>query len=364
MSGLGLHEREVRDSLSFPWAEPPQPGHTLEVAPGVLWLRMPLPFGLDHINLYLLRHEHGWVVVDTGLNTPQSREVWETVFSEVFAGAPVLAVIVTHCHYDHSGLLGWLVDRFQCPAYMSFGEYQALFITPPKGDKPDWAFSQFFRRCGLQEEQVKAFRPMLSQMSYAIDAPTSFRRLRENDRLRIGERCWRVVIGSGHSPEHVCMYSEDDQLLIAGDQILPRITSSVCITATEPEANPLGDWLASLRRFRTLSDEVLVLPAHERPFHGLHHRLGQLQQHHDAHLEALVSALENKAQTVAELCPILFPRIRGSFDLLMAMGETLAHINFLRDEGVLTRTLDGEAWRFSLSSSGGRTFVAAEDIHV
>ena len=363
MSGLELHEGQTRDRLSFPWETPPQPGHTREVAPGVLWLRMPLPFALDHINLYLLRHEHGWVVVDTGLNTPQSREVWEAVFTEVFAGAPVLAVIATHFHYDHSGMLGWLVDRFQCPAYMSFAEYQALFVTPPKGDEPNWAFSQFFQRCGLDSDQVASFRPMLSQMAYDTHAPTSFRRLRENDLLKIGERCWRVVIGSGHSPEHVCLYSEDDQLLIAGDQILPRITSSIFVSVTEPEANPLGDWLASLRRFRQLPDAVLVLPAHERPFHGLHHRIGQLQQHHEAHLETLTTVLKTGSQTVAALCPVLFPRLRGSFDLLMAMGETLAHLNFLREEGVLTRTLEDDAWRFGLASSGEQIF-AAEDIHV
>ena len=363
MSDLGLHEGEARARLSFPWETPPQPGHTLEVAPGVLWLRMPLPFALDHINLYLLRHGRGWVVVDTGLNTPQSREVWESVFEDVFDGDPVLAVIATHFHYDHSGLLGWLVDRFQCPAYMSFAEYQSLFVTPPKGDEPNWAFSQFYQRCGLAPEQVAAFRPMLDQMAYDIQAPTSFRRLRENDLLQIGTRRWRVVMGSGHSPEHVCLYSEDDQLLIAGDQILPRITSSVLVSVTEPEANPLGDWLASLRRFRQLSDAVLVLPAHERPFYGLHHRVGQLQQHHDAHLDTLTEVLKAGPQTVAELCPALFPRLRGSFDLLMAMGETLAHINFLREEGVLTRTLAGEAWRFSLSS-GGEQVLATEDIHV
>lgn len=363
MVGLGVHEGQVRDSLSFPWAEPPQPGHTQEVAPGVLWLRMPLPFKLDHINLYLLRHQHGWVVVDTGLNTPQSREVWESVFTDTFRDAPVLAVIATHFHYDHCGLLGWLVDRFQCPAYMSFGEYQSMFVTPPKGDKPNWAFSQFFQRCGLSIEQIDDLQPMLSQMAYDIDAPTSFRRLRDNDLLSIGERRWRIVMGAGHSPEHACLYSEDDQLLIAGDQILPRITSSVCITVTEPEANPLGEWMASLRRFRNLPDSVLVLPAHERPFHGLHHRLSQLQQHHDSHLAALVAALD-RPKTVVELRPVLFPNIRNSFDLLMATGETLAHINFLREEGVLTRVLVDEAWRFSLASDTGQAFVPAEDIHI
>ena len=363
MGGLGVNEGQIRDNLDFPWADAPSPGHTLEVAPGVFWLRMPMPFKLDHINLYLLRHEHGWVVVDTGLNTPQSRQVWEQVFRDTLGGAPVLAVIVTHFHYDHCGLLGWLVDRFQCPAYMSFKEYQAMFVTPPKGDEPNWAFNQFYRRCGLNEAQIDEFRPMLSQMSFDVHAPTSFRRLRDNDLLQIGERRWRVVMGAGHSPEHACLYSEDDQLLLAGDQILPRITSSVTVSVTEPEANPLGEWLASLRRFRSLPDSVLVLPAHERPFHGLHHRLNQLQQHHDGHLEALVAALD-EPKTVAELRPVLFPAIRNSFDLLMATGETLAHLNFLRDEGVLTRVLADEAWRFSHAGDSGQALLHAADIHI
>lgn len=363
MSDYSLHESETQACLRFPWVDPPAPGQVQEVAPGVLWLRMPLPFSLDHINLYLLQHEHGWVIVDTGLNTPQSAAVWEQVFVDVFDNAPVLAVIVTHFHYDHSGMLGWLADRFRCPVYMSQSEYQALYVSVPKSDEPHWAVTRFYQRCGLTEQEVAGFLPVMQENFYTTQAPASFHRLQENDLLKIGGRRWRVVIGSGHSPEHVCLYSEDDQLLIAGDQILPRITSSICVMVTEPEANPLGDWLASLRRFHSLPDSLLVLPAHERPFHGLHHRLGQLQQHHKTHLAALVEAAD-RPRTVAELREVLFPKVRNSFDLLMAIGETLAHINFLRDEGVLTRSLDQEAWRFSLSSHGGQTFVAAEDIHI
>lgn len=363
MSGPGVQEAQLRDSLHYPWADAPSPGHTREVAPGVLWLRMPLPFRLDHINLYLLRHGHGWVVVDTGLNTAQSREVWERVFVETFDGAPILAVIVTHFHYDHSGLAGWLADRFQCPLYMSFGEYQSIFVKPPSPDQPSWEFDQFYRRCGLDQAQIEDFRPMLREMTHEITAPASFRRLRDDDLLRIGERRWRVVMGAGHSPEHACLYSEDDGLLLAGDQVLPRITSSVSVNVTEPEANPLGEWLASLRRFRRLPDTVLVLPAHERPFHGLHHRLNQLQQHHDVHLEALVAAL-TEPRTVLELRPVIFPTVRGSLDLLMATGETLAHLNFLRDEGVLTRTLEGEAWRFSRAGTAGEACPLPEEIHI
>ncbi len=363
MTDLSAAGRESYTELCFPWKTPPAPGQVSEIAAGILWLRMPLPFGLDHINLYLLRHEHGWVVIDTGLNTEQSREVWEHVFLDVLDGDPVLAVICTHFHYDHTGMLGWLVGRFRCPAYMSLGEYQAMFVTPPKGDMPNWAFEQFYRRSGLTQDEVDGFRPVLTQPFYSAEPPYSFRRLSEGSMLRIGGRDWRIVIGSGHSPEHVCLYNSKHQLLIAGDQVLPRITSSVCVGVTEPEANPMGDWLASIRRFRSLPDSVLVLPAHERPFHGLHHRLQQLQKHHDEHFERITTAL-TRPMTTSELRSVLFPRIRNSFDLLMAVGETQAHLNFLLSERILTRELDGEAYRYSLCSAGNQGHFPAEDIHV
>ncbi|WP_150303699.1 MBL fold metallo-hydrolase [Pseudomonas saliphila] len=363
MIDLALGGRESYSELCFPWETPPAPGQVQEVADGILWLRMPLPFGLDHINLYLLKHEHGWVVVDTGLGTDQSKDVWERVFEEALHGEPVLAVICTHFHYDHTGMLGWLVDRFQCPAYMSFGEYQAMFVTPPKGDKPNWAFDQFFQRCGLSSEEIAGFRPVLTQTFYSIEAPSSFRRLSEGSELRIGNRNWRVVMGSGHSPEHACLYNDEDQLLISGDQILPRITSSVCVGVTEPEANPLGDWLESVRRFRSLPDSVLVLPAHERPFHGLHHRLQQLQKHHDDHFDRITAALA-QPMTTSALRPVLFPRIKNSFDLLMAVGETQAHLNFLLNRGLLVRELRGDAYHYSLAGAADQGQFFAEDIHV
>ncbi|MEK0363887.1 MULTISPECIES: MBL fold metallo-hydrolase [unclassified Pseudomonas] len=352
----------LEHELRFPWAEPPAPGEVQEVAEGVLWLRMPLPFGLDHINLYLLRHGDGWVVVDTGLGIPRSREVWERVFVEVMGGLPVLSVICTHCHFDHTGLAAWLTERFRCPLYMTRGEFQAMHVSP-EGSEPGWEFHDFYHRAGLNDEEIAGLMPTIESLRFDAGHPRSYRRLREGTLLKIGTRHWRVVIGAGHSPEHACLLSEDDQLLISGDQVLPRITSSVLVGAGEPCANPLGDWLDSIHRLRAVPDEVLVLPAHERPFFGLHRRLYQLQQHHERHLAELVERIEG-AMTAAELRPLLFPRIKGAFDLLMSLGETLAHIHYLVEKGTLTREQADGTWRFRRTDASSLGLDLPEDIHI
>ncbi|MCW8193208.1 MBL fold metallo-hydrolase [Proteobacteria bacterium 005FR1] len=310
---------------------------------------MPMPLGLDHINLYLLQHGNGWVIVDTGLALDQSRSVWERVFEEVIHNEPVVGIIATHFHFDHSGLLGWLSERFRCPVYMTQGEYQSLFISPSESSEANWEFRQFYQLCGVSDAQISEFYKGLKRGHYQRIYPRSYRRLKEGSVLEIGKRRWRVVVGSGHSPEHACLYCEDDQLFISGDQVLPRISSSVSVVAIEPDANPLADWLASLQHLRKVADEVLVLPAHERPFYGLHKRLEQLERHHRLHLQTVVDALGSKSMTINELRPLLFPKVKDNFDLMLATGETLAHLNFLWDEGVVHRAQQGNCYRYGLA---------------
>lgn len=345
MSDYRAAAEQKHQALSFPWETPPQNGEWQTVAEGVVWLRMPLPFSLDHINLYLLRHADGWVIVDTGLGTKQTRAVWERVFREVMQDAPVKAVIATHFHYDHSGSLGWLSRRFKCPVYMTRGEYNALFVSPASGAEVGWQVSQFYRHSGVPDEQIAGLLSVINDSNYEQDAPDSFNRLVDKQVLRIGDYDWEVVVASGHSPEHACLYSRQANVFISGDQVLPRITSSVCVTVTEPEANPLKDWLDSLHKLRSVSDEVLVLPAHERPFYGLHQRIGQLLEHHHGHLAQLLEEM-SEAKTADELMRFMFPKVRSSFDILLANGETLAHLNFLLGEGRITRRLIGECYRY------------------
>lgn len=354
---------QAPQGMSFPWSSPPENGHWQTVAEGVVWLRMPLPFGLDHINLYLLRHEDGWVVVDTGLGTEQSREVWERVFREVMDGAPVKAVIATHFHHDHAGCLGWLARRFKCPIYMTHGEYHALFISPPKEGEPSWEFSQFYARSGVSESRQQEFLRVVRAGSFEQDIPASYNRLTDGQLIQIGQRNWRIVIGSGHSPEHACLYSADDHLFISGDQVLPGITSSVCVSVTEPEANPLKNWFDSIERLRAVSDEVLVLPAHERPFYGLHCRLNQLAEHHHKHLDAMLGELKDP-KTADDMMAFVFPRARSPFDALLANGETLAHLNFLMSEGRITRHLEGEHFLYQRAGDADEPSARAQVTHI
>lgn len=349
--------------LSFPWEAPPERGDWQTVADGVVWLRMPLPFGLDHINLYLLRHGDGWVIVDTGLGTEQTHEVWERVFVEVMQGEPVKAVIATHFHYDHSGSLGWLAERFKCPVYMTRGEYNALFVKPASGGEMSWQMSQFFENSGMPKDDIAGLMSVMSDASYEQNAPDSYNRLVDNQVLRIGNYDWEVVVASGHSPEHACLYCRQANLFISGDQVLPRITSSVCVNATEPDANPLKEWLESLQRLRAVSDDVLVLPAHERPFYGLHHRLGQLVEHHHGHLDELLAEM-SEAKTADQLMKFMFPKVRSSFDTLLANGEVLAHLNFLLGEGRITRRLIGECYHYQRFAGNGESPVDMQVTHV
>lgn len=330
------------DGLVFPWPEPPAIGDCREVAPGVHWLRMGLPLALDHINLYLLDAGNGWYVLDTGMNTDGSRETWERVMATCLGGRPVIGVIVTHMHPDHVGLAGWLCERFRAPLLMSFGEYFSArcFSTPPK--TLAWSTEAFFRRAGMSDDYIGGFRRRVRGYgSLVAELPGSYRRLRDGDLLPIGSRYWRVVVGSGHSPEHVCLHCEADGLLLAGDQVIAGITSNVSVMAIEPDANPLACWLDSHRRFLQLPADVLVLPAHNLPFRGLHRRLQALIDHHEDHMRALEAACV-QPQSLPELLPVLFRRPLGDNERSMAVGECLAHLHLLMARGRIARDLDGD----------------------
>lgn len=351
MVDLDGNGHALEGGLRYPWPQAQGSGEWREVLDGVWWLRMPLPFRLDHINLYLLRHGDGWVVVDSGMNTAQTREVWERVFAGLFAGQPVLAVICTHYHSDHAGVAAWLAERYRCPIYMTASEYRSLYVTVPAGQASAWDFHDFHAKAGFSDEQVDELYRLIQNGHFRPLHFNSYRRLRDGDRLPIGNRQWRVVIGRGHSPEHACLYAEDGSVLIAGDQVLPRITPTVGVHATEPEADPLRDWLASLDHLRGLPDSVLVLPAHERPFYNLHTRLDQLHAHHQAQLSRMLASCD-EPRSALELMAVLFPRLSGRFDELMALGETLAHANYLMAEGLLVRELHQAHYRYRRGPQG------------
>ncbi len=330
--------------LEYPFSELPAPGEWLQVADGIFWLRMVLPMALDHINLYVVEDDAGWWIVDTGMNVGDTQQHWQQLFDGPMAGKPVIGVIVTHMHPDHLGQAGWLCEKWRAPLYMSFGEYyQARTLADAQvGDTPGWHLVKHFQQAGIDLHKFMKDGQKFSGFSKVITPiPRSFQRLGEGDVLRIGKRDWQVMIGRGHSCEHVCLFSEADRVFISGDQIIPKITSNVSVMPTEPEANPLAEWMSSLQRFMSLPKETLVLPAHNTPFYGVRQRLLDLLDHHEDHLQALEEAcLEPKC--AVELLPVLFSRKLDGSQIMMALGECIAHLHYLFKQGRLTRSLDDE----------------------
>ncbi|MFN3592829.1 MAG: MBL fold metallo-hydrolase [Thermaurantiacus sp.] len=327
----------------------PGPGELVEVASGILWLSMPLPFSLDHINLWVLDGGDHWAVVDTGVATPQVKEHWRALFAGPLAGKPVGRVIVTHYHPDHIGLAGWLARKWKVVPEVTRAEFfLARILTLDVGDHPPEEVIAFYARHGWPEDMLRDLR-CASWGGFARGVhplPQGYRRLREGDRLRIGARQWDIVVGSGHSPEHACLWCPDEAILISGDQVLPRITSNVSVYPTEPEADPLGDWLDSIDHLRALAPHALVLPAHNEPFIGLHARLDQLAADHGRKLDALRAAAARKPLTAWDSFSTLFGRAIGEGERQMATGEALAHLHWLARRGELVAEMDGGVVRF------------------
>jgi glyoxylase-like metal-dependent hydrolase (beta-lactamase superfamily II) len=332
--------------LNYPFgrAASPAPGEAQRVADGVWWLRFPMPMSLDHINLWLLEDGDGWTVVDTCLALPEARELWERHLAGIMAGRPVTRVICTHMHPDHVGLAGWLCERFGCPLWMSRSEsLTCRNLVADTGREAPQVALDFYRRAGYSDEHLAQYRKRIGFFGKAVSPlPDSYRRLEDLETLDIGGRYWQVIVGSGHSPEHVCLYCPALKLLISGDQVLPRITSNVSVFPTEPEGDPLKAWLYSCARLRErLPWDLLVLPAHEAPFSGLHTRLSQLIDGHETDLQKLFDLLATPLRAI-DCFPALFRReIRGG-QLGLATGETLAHLNCLLGRRRIRRTLDDD----------------------
>ncbi|MDP3801256.1 MBL fold metallo-hydrolase [Brevundimonas sp.] len=333
--------RDAR-GLTYPYPAPPASGEAVEVAPGVLWMRLSMPIALNHINVYAVEDGDGWALVDTGLNIPDSRDRWEALLAGPLGGKPVTRVICTHMHPDHIGLAGWLCERLEAPLVMTRLEYvTARMLLADTGQPAPEAGAVHYRAAGWDEAQVETYRREYGQFGRAVSAmPSGYVRMREGDRLGIGGRDWRVVVGEGHSPEHACLWREDDGVVLGGDQILPRISSNVSVWPTEPDADPLGDWLASLERMKTVfPDDVLVLPSHGEPFQGVQNRLDALIRGHLTALRRLERTLREPRRAV-DVFSALFARPVGDGVRGMATGEAIAHLNYLLQRGRVSRTRD------------------------
>jgi len=325
--------------IHYPLPARPRDGETLQLAPGLGWLRMPLPFVLNHINLWLLQDGDGLSIVDTGIDSRKSRGIW----TAALAGRPVRRVIATHLHPDHAGLAGWLCREHGAMLWMTRDEYLLARVLSADRPPPPPEAIDFYRRAGFSEQQLASYSERFGQFGAVVSAaPQSYRRLRDGDELTIGDHRWRVVVGRGHSPEHACLLCEELGMLIAGDQVLPTISPNVGVWPTEPQANPLADWLDSCRRLREqLPEELLVLPAHGRPFRGLHARLAALTAEHERGLERLIE-LCREPKRVVDVFPALFRGKVNGGNLVMAVGESLAHLRYLQAQGDIDAETDAD----------------------
>ena len=328
--------------LSYPFEHGPAIGGGVEIAPGVLWSRMPLGGSLAFINVWALRDEGGWTIVDTGLQGPATTEAWRHAFAGALGGLPVVRVIVTHMHPDHIGMAGWITRKFGCRLWITRLEYlMCRMLAADTGREAPEDGLDFYRAAGWDQTALDNYATRFGGFGKALHAlPDSYRRLVDGETLTIGGREWRVVVGSGHSPEHACLHCPELKLFISGDQVLPKITSNVSVFPTEPDGDPLDDWLTSLARIREqVPDDVLVLPAHNDPFNGLHARIGQLIGFHERALERL-ERLIGEPKRAVDVFGVLFKRKINDGVLGMATGESLAHLNCLMHRGRARRERD------------------------
>lgn len=349
------------NAIVYPFEDKlPELGQIQEISDGVYWVRMKLPFALNHINLWLLKDcidgKNGWTLVDCGITSSETKQAWEDIFSNHLNHLPILRVIVTHMHPDHIGLAHWICERFNAPLWMSMTDFfMARWLSSKEGGLSIGAVSgsggsaDHFARHGLKsEEDLAKVRARSDYYSNLVPkVPMRFHRIQEGDEVTIGGDSWRAISGFGHAPEHLSFVCEAKKIMISGDMLLPRISTNVSVYDVDPDADPLGLFLNSLKKYHPLDATTLVLPSHGKPFQGMHYRIEELVKHHDERLAETYAACERPI-TARELVPILFKRELDIHQLTFAMGETIAHLNYLWKRAKLQRVMDsGGVWQFS-----------------
>jgi glyoxylase-like metal-dependent hydrolase (beta-lactamase superfamily II) len=326
------------EALDFAFPTPPAPGRVIEVAPGILWARMALPFLLDHVNLYFIDDGEGWALIDTGLGDKATQAAWQPLLDTVLADRPLTRIIATHFHPDHVGAAGFLLKRFDVPLVMSATEYlQCLNLHLDPGALEAEHYRRFYLDHGLDAETTQqvvtgghAYLRLLSGL------PPTYHRVVAGDVLRIGGRDFEVATGGGHSPEQIMLVCRADKLFLSADQVLAKISPNVSVVAIDPQGDPLGQYLRSLHALRSSIDgEVLVLPGHDLPFYGVHARIEALIAHHQSRCDRILLACQAEPRSAAELVSFVYTRRLDPHQMGFAFGEVLAHVNYMRRCGLL-----------------------------
>ena len=337
---IKARKQREREALHYPLIPPNADGTLVRICDGIYWARLPIPMGLDHINVYLLEDDDGWYLLDTGLNTTKNRQLWQQIIETHCVTKSIKGVICTHFHYDHSGLASWLSQYYDVPLHMTHGEFYMLeSMSNGVSHLGNQQQRLFYQRAGVPDDKMDAMFSACRDDPFMEHRPRQFTRLRGGERFKIGKRNWHILIGEGHSPEHACFYSEanldEPAVLIAGDQLLPEISANILVTDREPNANPLKLLLNSQDAFKALDANTLVLPAHGPVYKNLHIRIEQFKQHHSRHLAVLTELASKQTFTSWQAMLTLFTRPLSAMDQVLALGETLAHLNYLVFDGQL-----------------------------
>jgi glyoxylase-like metal-dependent hydrolase (beta-lactamase superfamily II) len=343
-------------SLTFPYADPPAAGSATQVSPGVHWIRMPLPFALDHINLWLIEEGEGWAVVDTGFGVQATRDIWEQHFAATMGGKPITRILVTHYHPDHLGNAQWLAERFATSEGPLIPEMSLLELVTAHavaggtGAHQRSALAEFFRSHGLTPEQIEITANRGNTYSFGVPTrPTTCQRIIPGETIEIGGKLWNVIAGYGHTPEHLSFYCEETKVLISGDMLLPKISTNVNVWPVTALSDPVSEYVGSLQAFKYCEQDTLVLPSHGMPFRGIQARVEALETHHEARMSELYAAVSAEAKTAAELIPVLFRRQLDNHQLFFAIAEAVAHVNHGWRTGRLNRVVASDGTiRFSL----------------
>ncbi len=332
-----------QSTLTFPIATPPAPGSVTDIAPGIRWLRLPLPYRLDHVNIYLIENDGGWTALDSGLGDDACRQAWQAALTGPLTGQPLKSLIVSHFHPDHVGLAGWLCQRFDLELTMPRPEYlHSLVLQCAPADYGEDVFRPFYQRHGLSAEATEV---VLSRgheyLKRTTGVPASYHRIKHGDTLAVGDRDFQVLTGGGHALEQAMLYRPREQLFLAADQVIARISPNVSVHPMEPDLDALGIYLASLRAIKAnVAPDVLVLPGHGLPFHGLHQRIEELLAHHAQRCAEIATSCKQAPLSVAEIVPHLFTRPLDAHQTGFAFGEVLAHVNHMLGRGELRRQTD------------------------
>lgn len=330
------------DAIRLPFPEPPKPGEAIAVAPGVLWARMPLPLRLNHVNVWLLEERDGWTAVDCGLDTPQTREAWQALEAGPLRGRPIRRLVATHGHVDHIGLAGWVASRHGATFHATRASWLWGRVGHLNSGQPTTASAlAFLESHGIAEGHRAAYASDRGVTSRLFGPqPTALHRIDDGQQIAMAGRSWRIIVANGHGDEHASFSDATGRVLIAGDQILQRISPVVGVFSTEPLADPLTEYLASLPRFAALAPETLVLPSHGLPFYGLQKRVADLSHHHEVRLAQALAALD-APKAAAACAPALFEATTVESQWLLTLAETLAHLHRLVTLGQVRREVDG-----------------------